>query len=747
MRFCQNTNSSKLCGFSIVELLAAVAIVGVIATLALPRYRAQVARSRQAEAKSNLGTIHKLQKIYATESEMDYSPPRTPIRHAGLNYGIDKCGETLSERLNSLGFRLTDCSKSRYRYVTDGGNDCAQSDGTLDQGKVYPGCTANDIWHMSDIGKLTHTHDVLKSCPGGSSPSSCTAVALPTTPSTPTAPTTPTTPTVSDPPPPPCPTPACSLGGNWVNGTHPNCCVCSLTTCPTGKTLNTSTCSCDCPVATVNACNTSGGTLEADCSCTPPGDTDDDPDEQCCDVYGAIVTKLPDGSNCDASRSIDPVTSTCKQEETCDDITQCCDGNESKTKPAGLTCDDWKGTWSSGANDKGCCKCDSGKRFSFDTSTDPDTGACCRSGLFFTGGVCATPCESGCCSPHSDCCKPGNHKLRCEAGKYLSGKGYEHLNQCGCEECDEEYACKQYITRYGDATWTGTTCKHDDSNYLWKYVDGRCNGSWGRKCDTANKCCTGPTTSVQCNKGSPAYERWDGRFGDANAIPPECGCIKCDEEYACKQYITRYGDATWTGTTCKHDDSNYLWKYVDGRCNGSWGRKCDTANKCCTGPTTSVQCNKGSPAYERWDGRFGDANAIPPECGCIKCDEEYACKQYITRYGDATWTGTTCKHDDSNYLWEYVDGRCDGSWVKHCAAPCQRSSQCCINDGYEIEKPADAGLSLSCDNWHGQWNAGSNDRGCCICSGGKTFSYHARSNSGGCCTIGQSWNGISCESP
>ena len=102
---------------------------------------------------------------------------------------------------------MPDCTKSRYRYITNAGNDCAKSDGSLDQGQIYPGCTANDEWHMNSTGKLTNTHDVIKSCPGGgSSPAStCVAVALPPPPSPPAP--TPPSPPAPTPPSPPAPTP------------------------------------------------------------------------------------------------------------------------------------------------------------------------------------------------------------------------------------------------------------------------------------------------------------------------------------------------------------------------------------------------------------------------------------------------------------------------------------------------------------------------------------------------------------
>ena len=69
MNSWRNNKPSKWHGFTLVELLAALAIVGVIATLALPRYRAQVARARQAEATTSLGTIRDLQKTYYYEGD------------------------------------------------------------------------------------------------------------------------------------------------------------------------------------------------------------------------------------------------------------------------------------------------------------------------------------------------------------------------------------------------------------------------------------------------------------------------------------------------------------------------------------------------------------------------------------------------------------------------------------------------------------------------------------------------------
>ncbi|MDE3269698.1 MAG: type II secretion system protein [Pseudomonadota bacterium] len=188
-------------GFTLVELLAAIAIVGVLVTLALPRYRAHVARARMAEAKVNLGTLSSHQKAYRFDGMDDADTPyrdKATGYHRGLYYGLDKCGDSLAESKNELGFRLSDCTKSRYRYITNLGDDCAKSDGSIAQGQVYPNCIANDEWHVTLGGKLTHADSVVKKCPdatSSSSSSSCSAVLVSSLSPTPTAPTLPTAPT------------------------------------------------------------------------------------------------------------------------------------------------------------------------------------------------------------------------------------------------------------------------------------------------------------------------------------------------------------------------------------------------------------------------------------------------------------------------------------------------------------------------------------------------------------------------
>jgi prepilin-type N-terminal cleavage/methylation domain-containing protein len=51
-------------GFTLIEVMVAVAIVGVLATLAIPAFLAYMAKSKTAEASQNLDQLYKLAAVY-----------------------------------------------------------------------------------------------------------------------------------------------------------------------------------------------------------------------------------------------------------------------------------------------------------------------------------------------------------------------------------------------------------------------------------------------------------------------------------------------------------------------------------------------------------------------------------------------------------------------------------------------------------------------------------------------------------
>jgi prepilin-type N-terminal cleavage/methylation domain-containing protein len=59
--------SNRKGGFTMIEVMIAVAIIGVLASVAIPAFQNYQNRSRRAEAFANLGAIAKLEKSYYSE--------------------------------------------------------------------------------------------------------------------------------------------------------------------------------------------------------------------------------------------------------------------------------------------------------------------------------------------------------------------------------------------------------------------------------------------------------------------------------------------------------------------------------------------------------------------------------------------------------------------------------------------------------------------------------------------------------
>ena len=144
---------SKPLGFSLLELMVVVAILGVLATVAVPRFNIFRARSRQAEAKSNLGVIYTLQESYNIEHETYYNGAAitggaAAMHNASSAVGYRGGGGTGTTcNPNKLGFTLANCGQTRYGYMITGGNEnaflavaYAPSDTANGSKRIFPGC-------------------------------------------------------------------------------------------------------------------------------------------------------------------------------------------------------------------------------------------------------------------------------------------------------------------------------------------------------------------------------------------------------------------------------------------------------------------------------------------------------------------------------------------------------------------------------------------------------------------------------
>jgi type IV pilus assembly protein PilA len=88
-------------GFSLIELMVVVAIIGILAAIAIPNYQKYQAKARQAEAKTALAAVHTALKSFAVEA----SSYTACLRKAGYEPEGSTTGSgTTSVRFYAVGF-------------------------------------------------------------------------------------------------------------------------------------------------------------------------------------------------------------------------------------------------------------------------------------------------------------------------------------------------------------------------------------------------------------------------------------------------------------------------------------------------------------------------------------------------------------------------------------------------------------------------------------------------------------------
>ena len=175
--------------FSLVELMVAVGIVGILVTLALPRYHAFIVQARRGEAKSNLHHIATLQETYRAEHGGYYSGAAMAGTNGigykdGLNH-VGDCNDYDDDRGlgNRLGFRPKACDELRYFYQLKSGGHTVIASAASDanQKHIFPDCSGpSDCFEcgydkgdaltlvMSDANPEV-CRNITKYCPDGAS--------------------------------------------------------------------------------------------------------------------------------------------------------------------------------------------------------------------------------------------------------------------------------------------------------------------------------------------------------------------------------------------------------------------------------------------------------------------------------------------------------------------------------------------------------------------------------------------------
>ena len=122
--FCMTLPSTRkrFHGFSLMEVMIVVVIIGILAALAYPNLEKYLKRARQTEAKTNLSAIYTAQKIYFT-------------LHQSYADDIKKLDLSLAQGLYKFTMQA---SKNTFKAQAEGNidDDDALDIWTIDQNKI-----------------------------------------------------------------------------------------------------------------------------------------------------------------------------------------------------------------------------------------------------------------------------------------------------------------------------------------------------------------------------------------------------------------------------------------------------------------------------------------------------------------------------------------------------------------------------------------------------------------------------------
>lgn len=175
-------------GFSLIELMIVVAIIGILAAIAIPNYQGFQRKARQAEARVHLGGIFTGMKSYFAEFngysgsliKVGYSPDGLPRYNAGF---IDTVPEFVAPDVAPSVADLTDtnayCANATYgvncveqaaganpalaRTIATAGGVIGDVTATTFTARAIGnlGVTSDDIWTMTEAKVIANTQSGL----------------------------------------------------------------------------------------------------------------------------------------------------------------------------------------------------------------------------------------------------------------------------------------------------------------------------------------------------------------------------------------------------------------------------------------------------------------------------------------------------------------------------------------------------------------------------------------------------------
>ncbi len=142
-------------GFTLIELMIVVAIIGILAAIAIPNFRNYQMKAKTAEAKTNLGAIRTSQEAYRAENDAYLVCAAAPATVPG----VAKIAFGGNANFTALGWAPTGTVYYSYQVAAGGGGIATEFDADAEADLDGDGEAGNAPSNDGDDGRFSIDQD------------------------------------------------------------------------------------------------------------------------------------------------------------------------------------------------------------------------------------------------------------------------------------------------------------------------------------------------------------------------------------------------------------------------------------------------------------------------------------------------------------------------------------------------------------------------------------------------------------